>query len=120
MVLARMVHFFVPSQKLLGIKASTFALTFVSLDIVSFVIQLIGGGMAGNDQPPAQQMHGIHIYMGGIGLQELSITVFVGLAIKFHLEMIKMERVGRLVYEKQRWRRLLYTLYAGLGLITVS
>lgn len=115
-----MVYFFIPSQKLLGIKASTFAVTFVSFDIVSFVIQLIGGGMAGNDQPVAQQMHGIHIYMGGIGLQEFFIALFVGLAVKFEAEMLKMERVGRLPFEKQRWRGLLWTLYAELGLISVS
>ena len=76
--------------------------------------------MAGPTALPADQMKAIHVYMGGIGLQQFFIFVFLGLAVKFNMEMLKMESRGRLASTKTEWRRLLYALYASLGLITVS
>jgi hypothetical protein len=61
MLLARMIHFFVPSQRIF-LKPSFLAVIFVCLDFVSFVIQLVGGGMA---TPGSKDvMKGIHIYQG--------------------------------------------------------
>ncbi|MCJ1391639.1 hypothetical protein MMC18_004504 [Xylographa bjoerkii] len=120
MVLGRMIQFFLPTHSLFGIRASTLAIYFVSLDFVSFVIQLVGGAMGGNGEPPAQIMKGVHIYMGGIGLQEFFIIVFLGLAVKFHVQMRGMEKRGELMGTgKRRWRWLLFTLYASLALISV-
>lgn len=42
MTLGRMVQFFVPEQQLVKISAQRFGLIFVCLDIVAFIIQLIG------------------------------------------------------------------------------
>ncbi|KEQ98102.1 hypothetical protein AUEXF2481DRAFT_468731 [Aureobasidium subglaciale EXF-2481] len=47
MVFARIVHFYSSTRKVLVFSPSILALIFVTLDIVSFVIQLVGGGMAG-------------------------------------------------------------------------
>lgn len=123
MVLGRMIHFTIPSRSLYSISASTLAIMFVSLDFVSFIIQLVGGSWAGPTSPPSRQMQGIHIYMGGIGLQQFFILIFLVLAVKFHSEMLKMEKLSTsapLTSSKRRWRPLLYTLYGTLGLITVS
>ncbi|MCJ1403349.1 hypothetical protein MMC11_006572 [Xylographa trunciseda] len=120
MVLGRMIHFFLPPHSIFRIPASTLAMYFVSLDIVSFVIQLVGGAMGGPGSPPEQIMKGVHIYMGGIGLQEFFIMIFLGLAVKFHAQMLGMEKRGELVSNgKERWRWLLWTLYASLALISV-
>jgi hypothetical protein len=120
-ILGRMIHFYLPSRSILGIRASTLATYFVLLDIVSFIIQLVGGSMGGSGAPVDQIMKGVHIYMGGIGLQEFFIVVFLGVAIKFQLELLQIERSGVLVDKsKTNWRRLLYTVYAVLGLITVG
>jgi hypothetical protein len=91
----------------------------------SFLTQLVGGVMIqpGGDQ--ASVMRGIHIYMGGIGIQELFILIFTSVAIKFHLEMRKQERsladsTNRIIDGRPRsWRMLLYVLYASLVLITI-
>ncbi|KAK4941117.1 hypothetical protein LTR10_018917 [Elasticomyces elasticus] len=117
MVLGRMIQFFTPSHSLFSIPASTLAVGFVSLDFVSFIIQLIGGSYAGPTAPVAKQLQGIHIYMGGIGLQQFFILIFVGFGIKFQREMMKLERRG--MPAKKNWRFLLYTLYTTLGLITI-
>ncbi|KAJ5206976.1 RTA-like protein [Penicillium cf. griseofulvum] len=117
MVLARMIHFFVPDHRIGIFKPSLLAKIFVLLDIVSFVVQMIGGFMANGKGP--EQMNGIHIYMGGVGVQEFFIIGFLVLAVQFHRLMLKLEQAGRLPLEKQNWRRLLYALYGSLFAITM-
>ncbi|KAL4811792.1 RTA1 like protein-domain-containing protein [Aspergillus spinulosporus] len=84
MVLARMINFFVPERQIGIFKPSLLAFVFVFLDIASFVIQLIGGGMATPSADAATQLKGIHIYMGGIGIQQFFITLFLIIAVHFH------------------------------------
>lgn len=69
-------------------------------------------------------MMGVHIYMGGIGLQELFIVIFSVLFIVLHRRMIRMEATGELPPEKvsrgsRPWRWLFYTVYFALFMITV-
>jgi hypothetical protein len=116
-----MIYYFTPNRSLFSIPASNIAASFVALDFVSFIIQLVGGSMAGPDSPPEDQLRAIHIYMGGIGLQEFFIVVFLGLAVKFWMEMNKVEKgaiSGPL--RQTRWRPLLFTLFGSLMFISVS
>jgi hypothetical protein len=124
MVLGRLIHLFHPSGSLFGVPAPTIAAVFVSLDFVSFVIQLVGGGLAGPSAPAAQQLQAAHVYMGGIGMQQVFILVFVALATRFQLDVRAAERAGRAGAAapgaRHGWRALLYVLYATLGCITVG
>ena len=118
MILGRMVHYFLPEQKVFGISAIKFAKYFVWLDIVAFLIQATGGSMiSGGNSSSAQSKAGLHIYMGGIGLQQFFILVFTSAAVAFHRRMLVLEKQGALV--KWNWRPLLYTLYASLTLVSV-
>jgi hypothetical protein len=83
MVFARMVHFYSPTRKVWLFSPSILALIFVTLDIVSFITQLIGGGMAGPGASSESQKKGLNIYMGGIGMQEGFIVLFLGLVVTF-------------------------------------
>lgn len=74
--------------------------------------------MAGPTAQPEEQMKAIHIYMGGIGLQQFFIVIFVGIAIKFQLDMRKLEKSGSVGVDGS-WKKLLWAVYAGLGFITV-
>lgn len=115
-----MIYFYLPSHSLLGLSASTLAFIFVSLDIISFIVQLVGGGMADHTAPLEQKLRGTRIYMGGIGMQEVFIIIFLGLAVKFHMVLLRMELNGQLrTSGKENWRKLLYTIYASLLCITV-
>lgn len=57
--------------------------------------------------------------MTGIGIQQFFIICFLVLAIQFHRQMQHLDRGGRLVADKLRWRHLLYALYGSLLFITV-
>lgn len=125
MTLGRLIHFFIPDQRLGGITAKRYGLVFVWLDILAFIVQLAGASITTQEDVPASTtMLGIHIYMGGIGLQELFVLIFGGLAIHLHRRMAQMENYGELDQEKTTrgsisWRWLFWALYGSLTLITV-
>ncbi|KAF7558761.1 hypothetical protein G7046_g5398 [Stylonectria norvegica] len=121
MTLGRMVYFFLPSRSILHIPAATFAAIFVGLDIASFAVQLVGGTKAGPTAPPKDQQNAVHIYMGGIGLQEFFILVFVGLCIIFQREITRLDGFGKGVkgFFHAPWGILLSALYLSLALISI-
>ncbi|KDQ59342.1 hypothetical protein JAAARDRAFT_34082 [Jaapia argillacea MUCL 33604] len=114
-VLGRMVHYFLPDQSVARIKARRLATLFVLLDITALLIQGTGGSMTSSTDSKTITL-GLHIYMGGIGLQELFILLFIVLVIQFHKKAIL---AGDLLGRPTDWRRLLYVLYATLTLITI-
>lgn len=68
------------------IGPTTYLWIFCSCDILSLVIQAIGGAMAAeavNENPPKQSTTGTHIMVGGIVFQMGSITVFAMLFLDF-------------------------------------
>ncbi|PKX99666.1 RTA1 domain-containing protein [Aspergillus novofumigatus IBT 16806] len=125
MTLGRLIHFFIPGQRLGGISANRYGLIFVWLDILAFIVQLAGASITTQHEvPTSTTMLGIHIYMGGIGLQELFVLIFGVLAIHLHRRMVQMENYGELDHEKTTrgsisWRWLFWALYAALTLITI-
>ncbi|KAJ4269813.1 hypothetical protein NW762_001482 [Fusarium torreyae] len=121
MTLGRMVYYFIPSHSLARMPAVTLAAIFVGLDILSFIVQLVGGSMAGPGSPPDEQMKAVHIYMGGIGLQEFFIVIFVALCIIFQRNMHKLEQGQKGIkgFFTSDWGMLLSTLYFSLAMISV-
>ena len=122
MVLGRMVHYYIPEKKLFHVKATRFSVYFIWLDIISFLVQFCGGILVAKPNQPAHLLAiGTHIYMGGIGMQQLFILFFVGMVIAFHRRMLELEAGGRLYGTgKEKWRGLVYALYISLLLISVS
>ncbi|KAJ7695604.1 RTA1 like protein-domain-containing protein [Mycena olivaceomarginata] len=112
MLMSRFVYFFIPEKRVAGISAQRLSLCFVLLDITSFLMQAAGGSMINPTNSAEAQLRGIHIYMGGIGLQQFFILGFVGLVIRFHY---KMNSLGG----STAWKRPLYAMYASLLLITI-
>ncbi|KAH1361219.1 hypothetical protein KXW65_005122 [Aspergillus fumigatus] len=125
MTLGRLIHFFIPERRLGGISAKRYGLIFVWLDILAFIVQLAGASITTQREVPTSTiMLGIHIYMGGIGLQELFVLIFGALTIHLHRRMVQMENYGGLDNEKTTrgsvsWRWLFAALYAALILITI-
>lgn len=87
-VFGRMVWNYTATHKLWRIKAWQFGLIFIILDIVAFVIQVLGAVQAtGSDITDQQILNGLHIYMGGVGLQLVFILIFFIYALRFFLEI---------------------------------
>jgi hypothetical protein len=126
MTLGRMIHFFLPERRLAGVSARRYGIIFVTLDIIAFLVQLAGASLTSNQDAEAKTvLLGLHIYMGGIGMQEFFILCFLGLAIHLHRTMVQMEERGQIGMEKLQqgrfsWRWLFYSIYFTLGMITVS
>ncbi|KAJ6591372.1 RTA1 like protein-domain-containing protein [Mycena sp. CBHHK59/15] len=114
LVMSRIVHFFLPERHVFGINARRLSLCFVLLDITAFLMQAGGGVIIDADSSRIALM-GIHIYMGGIGLQQFFIFLFVGLVVRFHYKMNRLPFSDR----PTDWRTLLRVLYASLVLITI-
>jgi RTA1 like protein len=126
MVLGRMVHFFIADDKVFGLKAKRITLIFVLCDISTFLVQAAGGSMTTSSNPIGTQRAGLHVYMGGVGMQLLTIGIFLILCIRFQFKVLRqeqsslsagegihMEALNSPIYA----RHLLYLLYTVLGLI---
>ncbi|KAL4926221.1 RTA1 domain-containing protein [Aspergillus undulatus] len=125
MTLGRLIYFFIPGARLGGLSAGRFGHIFIWLEILAFIVQLVGAGFTTDTEASTETiMRGVHIYMGGIGLQEAFILIFTALFIHLQRKMSAMERNGQLDTEKLcrgtiRWPWLFYAIYAALFLITV-
>ncbi|KAL8996862.1 MAG: hypothetical protein Q9188_006468 [Gyalolechia gomerana] len=79
------------------------------------IIQAIGASIAsGNDKSEDIVLLGLHVYMGGVGLQQFFVFEFLYIAFRFQ-QQIKTE----ILVEVSRTLFLLYAQYTVLILITV-
>jgi hypothetical protein len=69
----------------------------------------------GDDLTQDEIMRGLHIYMGGVGLQQFFIVIFTALLIRFQIRF-KRESPHA---DQALPLRFLYALYAVLALITI-
>lgn len=126
MALGRMIHFFLNDDKVFRLKAKRITLIFVLCDITTFLVQGAGGSMTTSTNPISTQRTGLHVYMGGVGLQIFTICIFLTLCIRFQLKVYHQEASalssGQGIHmtsfnSPTNARRLLYLLYFVLTLI---
>ena len=122
MTFGRMVHFYLQSDKVFFLKAKRITLIFVLFDISAFLVQAAGGSMISSSEPVNIQRLGLHVYMGGIGLQLLYICVFLTLCVRFQLDVRDLEKSDQWIHlsdfaSPRSARHLLYVLYTVLLLI---
>lgn len=70
---------------------------------------------SGNNVPNSQVLRDLHIYQGGVALQQMFIFLFVAASIKFHRTFARESPPEK----KAQALRLLYTVYTVLALITL-
>ncbi|RDL38703.1 uncharacterized protein BP5553_03043 [Venustampulla echinocandica] len=114
MVVARLVHMYMPNHSIMGVKGSWLASIFVLLDITAFIIQLIGALDAININFDVQK-RGLHIYTGGISAQELFILGFTVLTVMF---MRKIKAGESTKADTSKAKKLTHLIYLVLGLIS--
>jgi len=142
MLAGRMIYYWLPSKSVGRLRARTMSSWFVWLDVVTFFVQAAGGSMLENEDATQARL-GLHICkclwvssgrrrrgsslrsviivsnhgfadMGGVGLQQFFVCLFVLIMVKFHAEV---RRTGH--QRTTSWRRQLFSVYFALALITV-
>ena len=123
MTAGRLIYMLHPEKKIWGVQAMHMGKWFVGLDIVSFLVQGIGGIMLGPGADAKTQETGKNIYMSGVAVQEAFIVLFTAVIVRFHLDVLVEDRQGYLsdILGKATkwWKPLTYTLYAVLALISM-
>jgi hypothetical protein len=118
MTVARLVYFFLTSQSLMKIQAASLANYFAWSDVVTFVVQAVGAGMAAPGSGSMVVNVGSKIYMVGIGIQEALILFCFVLLLTLHGKVAALEKTMMSIRE-QSWRPLQWALYGALLAITV-
>ncbi|KAH6879318.1 RTA1 like protein-domain-containing protein [Alternaria rosae] len=118
MVMGRMMWNYIPDAKIYGVTAWRFSTYFVVFDIIALLIQVAGASSSGASRQANQQvLNAIHIYMGGVAVQQLFILIFFFYAIKFHRTVLRQILEG--MEDASSALPLLYGIYAVLLLITI-
>ncbi|KAL6796153.1 RTA1 like domain-containing protein [Trichoderma sp. SZMC 28013] len=118
MVMGRMMWNYIPDAKLYRVTAWRFSAYFVIFDIIALLIQVAGASSSGASRTANQQvLNAIHIYMGGVALQQFFILMFLLYAIKFHRTILRQVREGAEGVSSAL--PLLYAIYIVLMLITM-
>jgi hypothetical protein len=63
----------------------TYSILFVGCDIISLLLQSIGGGITANAKTQQKEDLGINIMIAGMAVQVCSLLLFMGLWIEFTL-----------------------------------
>lgn len=125
MTFARMVRFFLPDGRVGVFRAAGMSKWFVWADVLSFAVQAAGGVMTSPGGAGGTVQIGLHIYTGGVAMQELFIFCFLGLMVVFHRKAFRLDDDERCMGSEEGrmprgWKALLYTLYAVPVFISVS
>ncbi|KAL6809702.1 RTA1 like domain-containing protein [Trichoderma sp. SZMC 28015] len=120
MVFGRMVWNYTDDRRVWRVKAQHFGFMFVLLDIVSFVIQVYGAARAtAKDAPTDKVLQGLHIYMAGVGIQQLFILVFCLFALRLLFRVRKESKEKAKSTKLSPAMLLLYTQFVVLALISL-
>lgn len=127
MTFARMAWFFLPDRRVWKFRAEGMSKWFVWADILSFIVQAIGGVMTTPGNSADTMKAGLNVYIAGIGLQEAFILCFLAVMVTFQVKARSLGRVGgfdalggEYATRPKSWNGLLFALYAVLVFISVS
>ena len=105
-ILGRLITVFGPSTS--PISSNMYLWIFCTCDIVSLVVQAIGGAMAAEavaSDPPRSSSTGTNIMVAGIVFQMFSVTIFAILFVIFLKRVLRNKRlgVGKHIGKKTAW-----------------
>lgn len=119
MIVARLVYFLLPQKRILGMSPRWLAKIFVAADIVSFLVQAVGGSMLANTEGGETVITGQHIYMGGIGVQLFFVAIFGVVTVIFFRRVEQQIRAGIFTRNTAWVRPLIWVLISVILLIVV-
>lgn len=77
--LSRLIHIYDPTTTLSRFRPKTYTNLFISADSFSLVLQAIGGALSATANTTDQGWTGIHVMIGGLAFQVLSLAIFSAL-----------------------------------------
>lgn len=81
------------------LKPMMYSYIFVSCDLVSIILQAIGGGMAATAlQDDEDTAPGTHVMVAGLAVQVASMSLFMGLCLDFMLRVRKLRKTTGDIY----------------------
>ncbi|KAI9678275.1 MAG: hypothetical protein M1817_006220 [Caeruleum heppii] len=110
--LARIVVIY--GEHISRLKPRTYTILFISCDILSLVLQAIGGGMASNSDTKETEDIGVNVMIAGLAMQVASLLLFIILsaefAIRCHRRRADWEPMHEVLRRTLTFRAFLYAL----------
>ncbi|KAF7872208.1 hypothetical protein EAF04_003133 [Stromatinia cepivora] len=116
-LLGRIVYHYLANRSLLGIRAQFLALPFLGLNAAAFVLEVVGATMMDKRNLEWEQRNANHVHIGGLVVQMLVISGFMGMLVTFWIEM---SGSGRGSVMGTRWRGLVGAVFGASGLILIQ
>ncbi|KAH8198544.1 hypothetical protein TruAng_007276 [Truncatella angustata] len=117
MILGRIIRL-VDGEKYSVIPARWLTKIFVTLDVISFLMQGGGGGLLASANDADGLQRGQNIIMGGLAVQLIGFSVFILVSILFHWRILQ-NPTSTSATSNAPWQRFLYVLYAVSVLILI-
>ncbi|KAE9363313.1 RTA1 like protein [Stipitochalara longipes BDJ] len=119
LLLSRLCHSVLPSNftSLLHIPLHHLTKIFITSDIVTFLIQVSGSGIASSGNWKGSTVKiGVDVLMAGLGVQLATILFFCCVVRRFHV----LTRRGHVISSAgEGWRKILMAVYVSSGLIVI-
>ncbi|TEY36933.1 hypothetical protein BOTCAL_0534g00080 [Botryotinia calthae] len=116
-LLGHIVHHYVPSRSILGIRAHFIALPFLVFNGAAFVLEVVGATMMEKRNFEWEQRNADHVHIGGLVVQMLVVFVFLGVLVGFWREMSGLKQRGIM---GTGWKSLLGAMLGGLCFIMIQ
>ena len=65
------------------LRPATYTFIFIGADVVSLVLQSIGGGMSAEAATPDQEKTGVNVMTAGLAFQVFSLVLFIVLCAEY-------------------------------------
>ncbi|CAD6443453.1 6a25eb9f-b737-4dcf-a6bd-5b1430d891ae [Sclerotinia trifoliorum] len=115
-LLGHLVHHFLTSRSLQGIRARFLPLPFLVVNTAVFVLEVVGATMMDKRNLEWEQRTADHVHIGGLVVQMLINFVFIGMLVAFWFEV---SGSGRSV-TGTKWKGLVGAIFGASGLILIQ
>ncbi|TGO33201.1 hypothetical protein BHYA_0260g00030 [Botrytis hyacinthi] len=116
-LLGHLVHHYLPSRSLLGIRPHFLALPFLVFNALAFALEIVGATMMEKRDFEWKQRNADHVQIGGLIVQMPVIFVFLGVLVVFWREM---DALGQRSVMGAGWKSLLGALIGGSCFILIQ
>ena len=118
LLIGRLIRAVLPADRhrVLGIPARLLTNFFVTCDVISFLAQSSGSGIASSDNwSGPNERTGRYILIGGLAFQAVAFSIFLCVFRRFHVLANRLEAETA----PAGWRKVMTTVYVSSSMILV-